>query len=141
MRWMSLLLRKTVDQSCRRKTPSSGEHSSPTVLLTTNVDEPVLVITLLAKGKKYIFGFEGISGFACRPGNKSARDQMPRGRPIQPECIIKRPGMYVAGGAVASTARRAQVDSVAGGERCRTGEVGSNLADCAANAVALCCIR
>jgi hypothetical protein len=31
-------------------------------LFTTKVDEPVLVMTLLAKGKKYTFGFDGISG-------------------------------------------------------------------------------
>src|SRR6202046_2418245 len=40
----------------------NGEHSSPAVLSTTKVDEPVLVMTLLAKGKKNIFGFDGISG-------------------------------------------------------------------------------
>jgi hypothetical protein len=27
---------------------------------TTNVDDPVLVMTLLAKGKKYITGFDGV---------------------------------------------------------------------------------
>jgi len=45
----------------------SGEHSSPIVVFTTNVDEPVLVITFVAKGKKYIFGFDGFNGLLAVP--------------------------------------------------------------------------
>jgi hypothetical protein len=45
----------------------NGEHSSPLVVFTTKLDAPVLVMRLLAKGKKYIFGFDGFSGLLAVP--------------------------------------------------------------------------
>ena len=65
------------------------------MLLATNVDEPVLVISWLAKGKKYIFGFEGISGFDDVPDTNPHAIKCPEVEPFNqnalsnvPECTL-----------------------------------------------------
>jgi hypothetical protein len=65
------------------------------VLFATNVDEPVLVISWLAKGKKYILGFDGISGLDVVPDTNPHAIKCPEVDPFNqnalsnvPECAL-----------------------------------------------------
>ena len=77
----------------------------------------------------------------CRPRHESARDHVPRRRPVQPERVIKRPRMYVARRAVPVPVPRPQIHGVACCERTGTREVRRKLADGPADAVHLAASR
>ena len=61
------------------------------MLFTTNVDEPVLVISWLANGKKYILGFEGISGFDVVPDTNPHAIKCPEVEPFNQNALSNVP--------------------------------------------------
>jgi|SRR5580692_842067 hypothetical protein len=61
------------------------------VLLTTKVDEPVLVMTLLAKGKKYIWGFDGIKGWDVVPDTNPQAIMCPEADPFTQNALSRVP--------------------------------------------------
>ena len=61
------------------------------MLSTTKVDEPVLVITLVANGKKYIFGFDGISGLDAVPDTNPHAIRCPEVDPFVQNALSKVP--------------------------------------------------
>jgi hypothetical protein len=61
------------------------------VLFTTKLDEPVLVMTLLAKGKKYIFGFDGINGLTFVPDTNPHATMCPEVEPFRKKALSNVP--------------------------------------------------